>query len=195
LTFGIRAIRVTAGRAVVVLDGDRDDRLALGAAAALARPRRTDVGLVDLDGAGEQLAAGQHHRAAQLVQPRPRGLVAAESEHALQAERADALLLVDDVPDRREPALQRQSAAVEDRPGGHRRLVPAQRAAAQPATDRPPVAADGAAEAAPEPLAPADALEVAQARLIIGEPGRQLVKAAWVVDSGLRRVGGHVATL
>ena len=129
-----------------------------------------DVGLVDLDRPGEQLTAGQHHRAAQLVQPRPRRLVAAEAEHPLQPERADAVLLVDHVPDRREPAPQRQPATVEDRPGGDRGLVSADRAAAQPAANRPPVAADRPAEATHEPLAPADALEVAQTRPLVGEP-------------------------
>jgi len=37
LTSGTRAIRVRPGAPVVVLDGDHDDRLALRAAAALAR--------------------------------------------------------------------------------------------------------------------------------------------------------------
>src|SRR5215204_4029021 len=61
--------------------------------------------------------------------------------------------------------------------------MPAGRAAAQPAPHRPPVAADGAAEAAHEAVAPANALQVAQARLIVSEPRGQLVEAARVSRS------------
>src|SRR5215207_9169022 len=73
--------------------------------------------------------------------------------------------------------------------------MPAGRAAAQPAPHRPPVAADGAAEAAHEAVAPANALQVAQARLIVSEPRGQLVEAARVVDPRLRRDRRHAATL
>jgi integrase len=111
-----------ARRSVAVLDGDRDDRLARSAAPVLAGPRSTDVPLIDLDRAAEQLAAGQHHRASQLVQPLPGGLVAAQAQHARQPQGADAAL-VDDVPDCRKPALQRQPAGMKDRPRRHRALV------------------------------------------------------------------------
>ena len=81
-----------------------------------------DVALIDLDGVGEQLASGEHHPAAELVQPRPRGPIAPEAEHPLQPERGHALLLVHDVPDRGEPAHQRRACPGEDRAGRDRRL-------------------------------------------------------------------------
>ena len=99
-------------RLAAVLNRDHDDRLAGRGATTRAGPHAADIGLVDLDGVLEQLASGQHHRPAQLVQPRPGGLVAAELQHVLQPERGDTILLVDDVPDRREPAGERKAAAV-----------------------------------------------------------------------------------
>jgi hypothetical protein len=72
------------GRLTVIFDGDRHDRLAGDATARGAGPARPELALVDLDRAGEELASRNHHRAAQLVKPRPRRLVAAEAHHALQ---------------------------------------------------------------------------------------------------------------
>jgi hypothetical protein len=46
-----------------------------------------NVALLDLDGAREYFAAGEHHRSAQLVQPHPRGLIATQPKDALQAQR------------------------------------------------------------------------------------------------------------
>jgi hypothetical protein len=78
------------GRLTAILDGDRHDRLAGDATARSAGPARAEVALVHLDRAGEELAAWDHHRAAELVKPRPRRLVAAKAQHALQPERRDA---------------------------------------------------------------------------------------------------------
>jgi hypothetical protein len=54
-----------------------------------ARMPRAYIGFVDLDGARQQLAAGEHHRSTGLVQPRPGRLIAAKPEHSLQPERGD----------------------------------------------------------------------------------------------------------
>ena len=175
-----------AGAAVAVLDGDHDERLAGCATPPAPRFDAADQRLVDLDGTVEQLAAGTDHRAAQLVQPRPCGLVAAESEHALQAQRADAVLLVDDVPDRREPADQWRPRAGQDRACRDRGLAPARRAATQPVGLLPPIAVHGSAEAADESVAPAQALQEAQACRVVREPGQQLVPVARVVHAGHR---------
>ena len=73
------------------------------------------VGLVDLDHALQAIAIGPHHRSAKPVQHRPGGLVAAQPEHPLQPESADALLLVGQVPGRGQPDPKRGAGLVEDR--------------------------------------------------------------------------------
>jgi hypothetical protein len=67
----------------VALGGDHDQRLTSRAAAPVARLEAADQGLIDLDRAGQLVTTGKHHRPPELVQPRPRRLIATEAEHAL----------------------------------------------------------------------------------------------------------------
>ena len=65
-----------------------------------------DEGAVHLHrhaGTAEQLPVGTHHRPAQLVQPRPGGLIGPEAQHPLQAQRGHPVLLGAHEPHRREP--------------------------------------------------------------------------------------------
>ena len=142
------------------------------------------IRFVDLDHAREQLAPRQHHRTPKLVPPRPRGLVATQPEHALKSERGDALLLIDDVPGRREPAHQRRARPGENRARGDGRLRAAHRAAAQPVAHLPPASVDRSAEATPEPAPPSQFLQVANARRIAREPAQQLVPVTRIPDAG-----------
>ena len=64
------------------LDGDRDRRF-LRCPAGLAVAAAAEEALVELDDAAKQLSFRSHHGAAQLVQPRPRGLIGAEPEGLL----------------------------------------------------------------------------------------------------------------
>ena len=69
------------------LNRDRHDRLAARLAADDALLDTADVGLIDLDVSAEPVAAGAHHRHAEAVQHRPGGLVGAQPERALDAQR------------------------------------------------------------------------------------------------------------
>src|SRR5512132_1295087 len=100
-----------------------DDRLLLGRPPRFARLRTAEVALVDLDLAGQRLAIGPHHGAADLLQPRPRRLITAEAELALQFGGRDALLRRGDLEDGAKPQRQRLLALFEDRPGDHRDLA------------------------------------------------------------------------
>jgi hypothetical protein len=66
------------------LDRDRDDRLGVGLPAEHAALDPTQVCLVDLDEAGQSLAAATDHRAAVAVQHRPRRLVGAQPNRPLR---------------------------------------------------------------------------------------------------------------
>jgi hypothetical protein len=81
-----------------------------------------DLGLVDLDQAGQGAAAGRHHAAAQLGAHQPRRLVGAEGELALQLQRRDAVGMGGHQIGRPEPGGQRQLGVVHDGAGGHRGL-------------------------------------------------------------------------
>ena len=106
------------------LSGNDHQGLLAEVPASAARLDPADDGLVHLDLRRHPVPTGPHHRAAELVQPRPGRAVAAQAEDALQAQGAGAVLLAHHPPDRPEPQRQRGPGALEDRPRHHRRLVP-----------------------------------------------------------------------
>jgi hypothetical protein len=83
--------------------------------------------LVDLDLARQQATLGRDHRAPQLLQDQPRGLIARQRQLALQLLGRDPRMMRGDQVGRPEPRPQRRVRSVHHRPGGH-----------PPATDTPP---------------------------------------------------------
>src|SRR5438477_13027892 len=57
----------------------------LPAADPAAAAPSADIALIDLHDAGQRTPAREDHRASELVQPRPRGLIAPEPERPLQS--------------------------------------------------------------------------------------------------------------
>src|SRR6266567_1612990 len=108
----------------------------------------------------------------QPAQQRPRGLVRADLQGPLQAQRRDAVLLRGEQPARGEPYGQRRPRPVEDRARRHRgpRTAPG---AFQAAIAKPPARAVPAARA-DETARPAQPLQVVQAVLVGAEPGLEL---------------------
>ena len=132
------------------LDRTGDHRLAGGAAAGLARPLATQQRLVGLDPRRERRPARGDHGLADLVQPAPGGLIAAEAHLALQLHGGDPAFARGHQPDGEKPARQPGLGLLEDRAGQERMLPAAGRAL----FDQPPpmvvghaVAAAGAAKA------------------------------------------------
>jgi hypothetical protein len=89
------------------LGGDHHDRLVRGVAPDRALLCSADVGLVDLDLAAQAVPPWPHHGPAQLVQPDPGGLVAAQPQDSLEAQGTDTVLLADRIP--RQPQTRWQS--------------------------------------------------------------------------------------
>src|SRR3954454_24636733 len=110
------------------LDGAGDQRLANRAPAALAGSRPTDVGLVGLDPARERRPVAADHGLAELVQPAPGGLVAAEAHLPLQLGGGDAALARGHQVDGQEPARQAGLGLLEEGPGEQGVLLAAGRA-------------------------------------------------------------------
>ena len=105
------AVQADAAHATTAFLCRHDDNgLVLGLTPGLSLFRAADVSLIDLDLTGEAIAARADHGTAQLVQPSPRRLVAAQAEHPLQAQRADAVLLAGDEPHGEKPHPQRRGA-------------------------------------------------------------------------------------
>ena len=102
-----------ADAATPLLGRHRDDGLCFGFPAPLSLFGAADIGFVNLDSAGEAIPTGPDHRSPQLVEPGPRRLVAAEPEHPLQTQGADAVLLTGDEPHRQEPHAQRLARPLE----------------------------------------------------------------------------------
>ena len=91
--------------------------------------RSADVSLVHLDFSIEFVPSGPHHRTPQFVQPSPRGLVTAQPQNALQAQRTNPEFLGRDVPHCQEPRPQWRTRALEDRASRRRGLTLARDAA------------------------------------------------------------------
>ena len=119
-----------ANRTAAHLRSNDDKCLLSDVPAPPTRLNPTDEGFVHLDRPGQTVPARPDHRTAKLVQPRPCGSIAAQAEDALP-QRAGAVLLADDPPDSSEPGHQRRARILEERAGGHRRLVPTARAPAR----------------------------------------------------------------
>ena len=136
---------------------------------SLRRPPRAGlscapVGLVHLDAARQPVPAWPDHGAAELVQPRPRRLVASQTQGSLQPQGAHPTLLVGDPPHRPKPRRQWRPRVLEDRPRRHRGLVGAVRALPPPFPDAPglrPITAR-----APKSLRPPELLQIRLTRLL-----------------------------
>ena len=160
---------MAAGLAATALDRPGDLGLAAGAAARFARSRAADVGLVGLDPRGQRRALRPHHRLADLVQPGPGGLVAAEAHLPLEFHGRDPALARGHRVQWPEPLGQAGLGLLEDRAREQRVLLATGRALLdQPRLVRPGpvVAAAGAAEA----VRPARPAQVGPALLIGAEP-------------------------
>lgn len=123
----------------------------------------------------------------------PRGLLRAEAQHPLQAERRDAVLLAGQVPGGEEPGGERRPRGVEDRARGGRHEPRA--AGARPAPIGRPPAAPGAAGRADDALGPAQPGEVVEAGCLDREPAQQLGVGARVVSAALRDLTRHLGIL
>ena len=164
---------MAAGLAATALDRPGDLGLAAGAAARFARSRAADVGLVGLDPRGQRRALRPHHRLADLVQPGPGGLVAAEAHLPLEFHGRDPALARGHQVDGEKPLGQAGLGLLEDRAREQRVLLATGRALLdQPRLVRPGpvVAAAGAAEA----VRPARPAQVGPALLSVPNRARKL---------------------
>ena len=136
----------------------------------------TDEGFVHLDRPGQTVPARPDHRTSKLVQLRPCGSIAAQAEDSLQSQRAGAVLLADDPPDSSEPGHQRRARILEERAGGHRRLVPTAPAHPEPPPGAPRLSS--LAGGTHESVRPPESREVVAARFLPRRRGTRAPEAS-----------------
>ena len=163
-----------------------EDLLASLPPASQSRLLPADEGLVHLHRPVQPLPARSHQHRPQAVQHRPRGLVGADFERPLQAQRRDAVLAAGEQPAGGEPHRQRRPGPVEDRARGHRSANPAT-SALEPSVVHPPATAVTAART-DEPVWPAQPLQVVQAVVVGAEPGLKLPDGSRIVHAGTRLI-------
>src|SRR5579862_2911473 len=83
------------------------------------------VGFVHFNHTHQPVAAWPDHGSTQLVQDRPSGFVAAQTQRTLQSQGADAVLLVGDIPHGSKPSPQQQVAVLKDGARRDRYFIPA----------------------------------------------------------------------
>src|SRR3990172_694201 len=177
------ALKADSAKPTAVLLGcHRDDRLVLGVPASLALFRAANIGFVNLDGTEKQMPTRPDHRTAQLVQPRPRRLIAAKPQFPLEPERTDPVLLAGDEPHRQKPHPQWLAGAFEDRPGRQRCLLAAGPAPQPPSRHHPWFPRHPAMRAG-EPCRPSQTTDVVLAGFVVAEPLVKSLKRLRVIDS------------
>src|SRR5271169_1102433 len=109
----------------ILLSGDDNQSFFLRPSADCAGVLATPVALIHLDDTIQLVTSRAHHSPAQLMQHRPCRLIAAQAQDALQAQRANAILLAGDLPHGAEPYRQRHVAVLQDGSRGDGHLIPA----------------------------------------------------------------------
>jgi len=171
----------SADAATTFFSRHRDNGLGLGFPSPLALFGAADIGFVDLDCARKAIPAGPDHRPAQLVEPSPSCLVAAQSEHPLQTQGADTVLLAGDEPQSQEPHPQRLACVLEHGAGRQRRAPMTTPAPQQPTRHRPRFT-DHSAVRAGKPVRPAQLSDIVPAPRLGMEPIIHLLERPWVIN-------------
>ena len=163
----------------IFLSGYCNQRLGFGLAAPDALLDPAQVGLIHLHTAAEAVPSWSHHSAAQLVQPTPGRLVAAQSQHTLQPQGAGPVLLAGHPPHGPKPQGQRFARVLEDRARRHRSLPAAACALPQHFANWPRLVVF--TPWAAEPLRPAHLKQVVSTGLLGSEPRFELGQIARII--------------
>ena len=168
----------------VFLRRDGHNRLIFRFSAVDALFHTAQVGLIHLDAAFEALPARPHHRTAQLVEPSPSCLVAAQAQDPLQAQCTSSRLLTRDMPHRLEPHAQWLSGSLKDGSRSCRRLPVALQALELTSSRR--TGSFPLASWASEALGPPNTPQIRSTRVLRGEPFVELLQSPGEVHAADR---------
>ena len=156
-----------------------DDGFIRGGPTRFAGFRTAEVALVDLDLAGQGLPIGPNHGGADLREPGPCRLIAAEPELALEFSGRDALLRRGHFEEGAEPQHQRLLALFEDRPGDDRNLPATAGTLVDHPLRRQEVGSVTGAVGAAEAFRPFQSSEILAALVFVRKPASELRFGAW----------------
>src|SRR3981189_217255 len=114
------------------------------------------------------------------MEHRPRGLIAAQTQNALETQCADAMFLVGHVPGSGQPAVQRSASVVKNGAGRDRALIPAG-AAHEPTSTGPVRFSSDTALRTHKSIAPTKAFQILQTCFVRREPFQELAPRFRVV--------------
>ena len=142
------------------------------------------IGHVDFHYALQQVSSGAHHRPSKAVQHRPCGLITVQTEHSLQPQRADALLLARQVPCSGKPHAKRCARLVENGSCGDAALVTAG-SADQPTPRGAPWGICHPASRAAESALPPQLFQICRTCFIGGKPVLKFTQIARIGSPAL----------
>ena len=105
-----------------VFNRDHDQCLHRCTPATFSGPYTPNIRLIDFHNARKTIAARSYHSNSQLVKPCPNRFITAQPQSPLQAQRANAVLLIGDIPYCPKPQPQRLASTLKDRPRNDRYL-------------------------------------------------------------------------
>jgi len=140
------------------------------------------VGFVNLCSSRQSITSGPHHGTSQFMQPRPRGLVAAQTENPLQTQSAGPRLQRRQPPDSPEPQHQRFVGIFENRPGCHGGMISAGRANYQVSLRHP--SSVSRAPRANESFGPTEQIDVLPASLFCRKTCLEFRKRPGIIFHG-----------
>ena len=91
---------------VVLLGSNNDQGFACCSSTPFARPFPSNISLIHLYDSRKTITSWSHHSMTKFVQPRPCRSIASQAQDTLQAQGADTLFLIRDIPNGSKPQLQ-----------------------------------------------------------------------------------------
>ena len=140
------------------------------------------VRFVDLHASRQPITSRPHHSTTQFVQPRPRGLVAAQTQNPLQTQGAGTRLQRRHPPDGAKPEHQRLVRVLEDRSGCHGGMIAAGRTNDQVSVRHPSFAAHAART--DESFRPAELAKVSAASIFRRKTRLEFCERARIIFHG-----------
>ena len=182
-TSSMRRRRIRPNSAPALFGRHSDDRLGFGSPPTFTLFRAADIGFVDFDLATEIVSSWTHHRAPQLVQPSPGGLIATKPQFPLEPERTDSVLLAGDEPHRQKPQPQRLACVLEHR-ASRQSCFRLAGATPEPVSRHGPRLTSRAAFRAHKSIRPPQAPDIVATGGIGAEPLVHFVKGPGIIGSG-----------
>ena len=141
-----------------------------------------NIRFVHFDRTRQPISAGSDHSSSELMEPRPGGFVAPQSQNTFQSQCTRTIFLAGYPPNCTEPHRKRLTSALEDRPCCYRRLMTALRTLKQNLSNRPGLIV--LTSRAAESFGPSQLKKIISAALFGREPSFEIAQGLRVILHG-----------